>query len=109
VLVGAAFWALIILGGSGLFDKSSAPERPGSVVHRMVVQMEREGDIDDFRSVEPDEGWDVEYEVDDGAGFIRIRGEGTVTQTLEYEAILDDDLEAAMERVIEQYGFTIGD
>ena len=105
VLVGAGIYALAFFS-EDLLLPDSAPSRQASVVHRMAVQLEGSGAVDEFRSVEPAGSWDVEYEVDDGDGYIRIDDEGTPAEALEYEAY-DEDLREAMERVIRAQGFRI--
>jgi hypothetical protein len=110
MVLGAAFWVAVALGGAGVFDSPSAPETPSSVVHQMAVELEAEGEIDDYRAIEPASGWDTEYELDDGDGFIRVKGEGTLAEQLEYEYYsFDGDTQEAIEAKARQKGFLIQD
>lgn len=104
VLVGIAFWVGVVLAAAGVFDKASAPQRPSSEAHRMAVELRRSGAIDEFRSVEPDSGWGVEYELDEGEGAIRTRN---LEEELEYEAS-SVDLEEEIERIARKRDFDVG-
>ena len=106
VLFGVGFWAVGIFGQE-LLNADSAPLRPSSVVHDMALDLERSGDVDEFRSIEPEEGWEIEYEFDDGDGYIRIRNEGTRQEDLEYETFLNDEMYEAMQDVLRSHGFRI--
>lgn len=109
VLVGLAIPILVVLDTVGVFEKDSAPERPGTEAHKMSVELRRAGEIEEYRSVEPDDGWDAEYEFDgedfDGSdGMIRSRWKGD-DEEVEYETYLDDDLDEAIGRVMTKHGF----
>ncbi|MBM3666683.1 MAG: hypothetical protein FJW90_04255 [Actinobacteria bacterium] len=108
LLFGAAFWVLAALGFAGIFEKPTVAETPGSVVHEIVVELEREGAIDSYRAVEPDAGWDTEYEVGDGDGYVRVRDEGRPGAELEYFAY-PGELDRALEDAAEARGFQFGD
>jgi hypothetical protein len=107
-LTGVSLIVLMALLLAGVFDKASAPEQPRSEAHRMAVELRETGKIDDYRSVEPDDGWDAEYELDGDDGVIRTR-DTRDDEELEYEAYLDDDLEAAIEDVARKHGFHLED
>ena len=109
IVFGIALWGSVILAGFGAFDKATVAEQPHSVVHRMAVQLERSGEIDEFRAVEPAEGWDTEYEIGDGDGSLRVRDEGTPNEEFEFEVLFDDGLDDAVQDVSESYGFIFED
>jgi hypothetical protein len=102
--IALGFWTLLILAGAGVFDKADAPKTPGSVVHEIAVDLKRSGAVDEFRAVEPDDGWDTEYEFDDGEGYLRIRDEGRPTEEVEYEAF-GDDLYDELDQATARAGF----
>jgi hypothetical protein len=104
VLLGIGVAVLVVLAWAGLFDKESASETPRSVAHKIAVELVRTGEADEYRAVEPDGGWDTEYEIDDGDAYIRVRGEGTGSEELEYEAFTSD-LEDALDRATAGRGF----
>jgi hypothetical protein len=99
VVVGVAFWALVVAAGLGAFDKPSAPEQSNSLAHSVAVSLVNTNAVDEYRSVEPEPGWDAEYELDDGDGVIRSRGSGPYAE-VEYEAtyVLEDAVVAELER-----------
>jgi hypothetical protein len=103
LLIGVAFVALIVLDAAGVFEKETVPEQPGSEAYGIVREMKQEGSIDEFRAVEPDSGWDIEYELDDGDGALRMR-EG-VPKEAEVEAIFDEDLEEDLEDKLQEHGY----
>jgi hypothetical protein len=98
---------LIGLGAAGVFEKETVDETPSSVAHKMAVQLKQDGEIDDYRAVEPDDGWDTEYELD-GDGEIRARSSGALGEEIELEAF-SDDLETAMEDEARRQGFILTD
>jgi hypothetical protein len=108
VVVGVAFWGAIILAAAGVFDldKETVPESPDSTPHKVAVSLERAGVIDEYRAVEPSDGWEVEYELDGGDGAVRTRIEGGV-EDAEYEAAFDDELESALEDELTRRGFEL--
>jgi hypothetical protein len=103
-LVMIGLGALIALGATGAFDKKTVAEQPGTELYRIVRELKAEGTIDDFRAVEPDSGWDVEYEVNGGDGTLRERNENTAPEA-ELEVPYDDDLRDALEEHLKLKGF----
>jgi hypothetical protein len=105
VVLGVAAYAFAFLAPpSWLSLQESAPETPSSIVHKMAVELEAAGEIDEYRAVEPSSGWDTEYEVDEGDGYIKVRDEDLPTRELEIFH-WDDDRQDAMEQDAEQRGF----
>jgi hypothetical protein len=72
----------------------------------MAFSLQESGDIDRYRSVEPDKGWDAEYELDGSDGVIRSRVRGGKDQ-IEFEAAFDDDLRHAIERSARRRGYDV--
>jgi hypothetical protein len=107
-LAGVSLIVLMVLLAAGVFDKEGAPEQPRSEAHRMAVELRETGQIDEYRSVEADDGWDAEYELDGDDGVIRTRGTRD-DEEIEYETYLDDDLERAIEKVARRHGFDLED
>ncbi len=105
VLIGVSFVGLLALAAGGSFDRESAPEQPRSEAHRIAVELEADGSIGEYRSVEPDDGWDAQYELDDDDGVIRSRYR---PPELEYEAF-PGDLRDDIERVADKRGFDFED
>jgi hypothetical protein len=105
VLLSLLVWGGLGVAAVGGFDKGDAPETPRSAVHRIAVGLVESGDADDYRAVEPADGWDVEYEID-GDGEIRIRDEGGDEEQIEYAAF-SGDLRDAIERAAKREGFEI--
>lgn len=107
---------LIVLFGvalAGAFNKDEVPATPASDVHKMAVELVARGDIEEFTPVVPEEGFDVEYELDqDGSfprndGVLRARSGADAGQgTVEYEAF-DDGLANAIEDVLRDYGYLV--
>jgi hypothetical protein len=93
----------IAAGALGIFDKKTVDENPQSIAYKFVHQMKDQGTIDEYRAVEPDSGWDYQYELNgDEANTIRVRG--TVgTEDLEFSA--GDDLKPAIEAEAAALGF----
>lgn len=106
VLLGIGAIVFIALGAAGALEKEGAPETPSSVAHQIAVDLVESGDAEDYRAVVPDDGWDVEYEID-GDGLIRVRDESGVNTEIEVEAF-DDDLQKAMEGAAAERGFDFG-
>jgi hypothetical protein len=91
------------VGALGVFDKKSVDENPQSIAYQFVHEMKDQGTIDKFRAVEPDSGWDYQYELNgDEANTIRVRGP-VGTEDLEYRA--DDDLKPSIEAEATKLGF----
>lgn len=105
VLGAASIAVMLALAAGDLFDKESAPEQPRSEAHKIAVELRTEGSVGEYRSVEPDDGWDAEYELGDGDGVIRSRSRPA---EVEYEA-LSVDLEDDIERVADERGFDFED
>ena len=115
IVAGAVLWGALIYGIAGGFGKDEVAPTPTSVVHRIAVALERAGEIDSYRAVEPKEGWDTEYELDEEAdgpnfglpdAFIRIRSEGTASQDVEFQAY-SQDLYDSIERELTRHGFAV--
>lgn len=103
VILGAvAVVVVVALGFAGVFEKDTVAEQPGTPAYRLVRELQTEGTIDDFRAVEPDEGWDQEYELDGSDGVLRMRG-----RSVSFETYLDDDLYDALERKLRAEGYQI--
>jgi uncharacterized C2H2 Zn-finger protein len=105
VIVGVLFWGGLALGILGVFDKETVAQTPGSTPHKVAVELERSGAIDEYRAVEPDDGWDVEYELAGGDGLVREKVEGG-TEEVEYQAF-DGNLEAKIEEALRKRGFNL--
>jgi len=97
---------MVGLAAFGVFDKETAALQPASVSHKVAVALETSGAIDSYRSVDPDEGWDAEYELDADDGLIRSRGTGPMTE-VEYEAYFNSDLEDAIIAELERRGYAV--
>jgi hypothetical protein len=96
-----AFGALVGLGLI-LGQEKSAPESSSSPGYQMVRQLKASGDIDSFKAIEPEDGWDTEYSLNDGDGHIRFRGDEMEYAVSGYE----DDLKNAIESEAHREGFT---
>lgn len=101
-LLGVATIVFFALGGAGVFDKETVPETPSSSAHKIAAGVVASGEAEDYRAVEPDSGWDAEYEVD-GDGYVRSRGSG-FTEEVEVESF-DLDLRDALEDEASDQGF----
>ena len=109
ILAGVGFWALAFLSG-GFDSPDTAPLQPGSVVHQVAIELKNSGEVDEYRSVEPEDGWDVEYEFDDGDGYIRVRNEAVPGgRETEIETLFDDDLFEAMQAALRRHGIVVED
>jgi hypothetical protein len=97
VAVGALIGVGLILG-----QEKSAPESASSPGYQMVRQLKASGDIDSFKAIEPEDGWDTEYSLNDGDGHIRFRGSELEYAVSSYE----NDLKTAIESEARQEGFT---
>jgi hypothetical protein len=103
--------AVIVLSIIG-FDKDAVPETPNSLAHQVALELQAAGTIENYRAVDPDGDWEVEYELD-GEDFdgpdaaIRSSGGAGPESTVEYETFLDDDLYDALEQALERRGFVI--
>ena len=106
MLFGLAVVVLVGVAATGAFDKATVAETPNSVVHKMVVDLKTSGEIDDYRAVEPDSGWDTEYEVNGGDGWIHVRNEGGAYEELEVFGF--GGLGDALEDEAEERGFNFG-
>lgn len=72
VVVGA------ILDAFGVFDREKVEGNPGDPGYSLLVRAEDQGGIDSFQPVEPDDGWDYEYEINDDSDFVvRFRRSGS--------------------------------
>jgi hypothetical protein len=118
IVAGIALWGFVIAGLLGDLDKAGAPESPRSIVHKMAESLVAAGEIEGYRAVEPDSGWDVEYELDEDVGssdfglpdgVIRIKDEGTALEEVEFEAGFSDDLYEAIEDELRRRGFALED
>jgi hypothetical protein len=105
LIVGVLFWGFIALAIFGAFDKETVAQTPGSTPHKVAVELERSGAIDEYRAVEPDDGWDVEYELAGGDGLVRQKDESGIEE-VEYQAF-DGDLEARIEEALTKRGFNL--
>jgi len=83
-LLGAAIVVAIVLAALGVFDKESVKEDPNSPGYDFVRELKSDGVIDDFRPVEPEEGWRWEYELD-GSVDLRFNEDSLGREELEYE------------------------
>jgi hypothetical protein len=96
----------IVLAASGTFDKDTAPPRPNSEAAKMAFSLKESGDINRYRSVDPDKGWDAEYELDGSDGVVRSRLKDG-KEEIEFEAAFDDDLRHAIEKSARRRGYDI--
>jgi hypothetical protein len=95
----------LALGGLDLFDnKKTVDEVPSSPGYEFVHSLDKKGAIDDFRAVEPDDGWDWQYEINDGDASVRFRGEPG-REELEYESS-DSGLETTLREEAIALGYT---
>jgi hypothetical protein len=97
VAVGALVALGLLLG-----QEKSAPESAASPGYGMVRELKASGDIDSFKAIEPEDGWDTEYSLNDGDGHIRFRGSEMEYAVSGYE----DDLKNAIESEAHREGFT---
>lgn len=87
---------------TGWFDRKEAVEDLGNPGAPIVRELKRSGAIEDFKAVEPDEGWQWQYELDPTAD-LRFRERGDDAE-MEYRSS-DRDLEKEIEKVAEREGF----
>lgn len=104
VVLGTAGWVFGVIGvATGAFEKETVSATRGSIPDHVARELKAEGEIEDFRPVEPDGGWDVEYEFEDPSGSLRSREAGSLDE-VEIETF-DGDLEDALEAKLEARGF----
>jgi hypothetical protein len=99
-----ALLAIGALVGIGLLfgQETSVPEDTSSPGYEMVRELKSSGAIDNFTAIEPEDGWETEYSLNDGDAHIRFRG-----SELEYGVgSYDDDLRDAIESEAREAGFT---
>jgi hypothetical protein len=93
----AVFGAIVVLFG----NEKAVPETRRSPGYLMVRELQRRGDIDTFKAIEPRGGWETEYSLDDGAAHLRFRG-----GEMEYDVDrYNDDLKRAIEAEAGRQGF----
>lgn len=80
------------LGVLGVFDEKAVPENSASPGYEMVRDLKSAGDIDDFKAVEPADGWQTEYSLDDGSAHIRFDGDRMEVDAKSYETDLADSI-----------------
>lgn len=99
-----ALLAIGALVGIGVLfgQETSVPEDTASPGYEMVRELKSSGAIDSFTAIEPEDGWESEYSLDDGDAHICFRG-----SELEYGVrSYDDDLRDAIESAATEAGFT---
>lgn len=89
---------IVLLGviGALVGEPETVDPTPGSPAAQIAQELRQAGDVSEFRPVEPDEGWDVQYELDGGDGEVRSRGAGNQIE-VEYRGE-SDELESAIQR-----------
>lgn len=81
VFVGILIVVFVVLGTLGVFDKETAPESRSCPGYYFARDLKRDGEIDSFRSVEPEEGWLCEYELDDVSARFRTSRDEVLLET----------------------------
>jgi hypothetical protein len=99
IILGIAVIASI--GALTAKDESSVTEDSSSPGYEMVRNLEASGAIETFKAITPEGGYDSEYSLNDGDGYIRFNGDGMEYQVPAYE----DDMKRAIEREARQSGF----
>ncbi|CAN5571933.1 hypothetical protein BH20ACT15_BH20ACT15_08100 [soil metagenome] len=107
VVAGLGFFVLVGVGALGDLDKEGAPETPSSAAHKIAADVVNSSEADEYRAVVPEDGWDVEYELD-GDGLVRVRDEGPGANAEIEVVALDGDLEDAMAEAATERGFEFG-
>jgi zinc ribbon protein len=99
-----ALLAIATLAGIGFLfgQEKSVPESTSSPGYEMVRELKSSGAIDSFTAIEPEDGWETEYSLNDGDGNIRFRGSEMEYGVRSY----DDDLRDAIESEAHREGFT---
>ena len=95
----AAIVAAVVFVGD---EEQTVPEDHTSTGYKLVRNLKGAGDIDSFKSIEPEDGWEVEYSLNDGDGHIRFRGSEMESEVRSYE----DGLSAAIKVEAKDLGFT---
>jgi C2H2 type zinc finger protein len=100
-LIGIGIVVGIILAATGVFDKKEVPEDPSSPGYSIVHDSSLSDEIDSYKSVEPDEGWDTEYEINDGDVTLRFEGQRMQAEYSRYA----EDVVKAIEGVAQSKGY----
>lgn len=95
--------ALVAVGalvGIGLLfgQEKSVTENTSSRGYHMVRQLESTNAIDNFKAIEPEDGWDTEYSLNDGDAHIRFRGTEMEYGVRSYDGDLRDAIEGEARR-----------
>lgn len=98
-----ALLAIATVVGIGLLfgQEKGVAENASSPGYQMVRELKSSGAIDSFNAIEPEEGWDTEYSLNDGDAHIRFRGSQMEYGVRKY----DDDLREAIESEARSEGF----
>jgi hypothetical protein len=118
--VWSGFWTLIwaavviavivgvivaIFGGGGSKEVNVPPNAPGRA---MLSSLEANGKIDDFKAVEPDDGWTYQYEINgDSDLYVQFRGSGPGTQMQVNFPESDQDVADAISAAARDQGYGI--
>lgn len=109
-VVGHAKALLIILGIAAIGtigaltakDESTVPEDRSSPGYEIVRNLKRSGAINSFEAITPEGGYDSEYSLNDGDGYIRFDSDGLEYELPSYEG----DLKRAIEQEAQRSGFS---
>lgn len=99
IIVGVA-----VIGGIGALtakDESVVPEDSSSPGYSMVRHLKESRAIAEFKAITPEDGYDSEYSLNDGDGYIRFKGDGMEYEVPSYE----DKMRAKIEAEAERAGF----
>jgi hypothetical protein len=99
MIVGAI--AVIAVAGLLFGNEKAVPETRSSPGYLMVRELQRRGDIDSFKAIEPADGWETEYSLESGAAHLRFRG-GEMGFDVDRS---DGDLKRAIEAEARREGF----
>lgn len=104
VIVGLFIAGSVVAGALGAFDKPSAPESKDCPGYQMVRDLKTKGQIDTFRSVQPDQGWQCEYSLDNDDASIRFKRQGGQLQ-MEVDGIVSTGAYKAAQREARARGY----
>lgn len=106
LLIRFAIPILILVGivgaATGLFDKEEIAEDRSNPGWELVRELRDSGEISEFKAVEPDDGWQWQYELDSGTD-LRFRQVSGVME-MEYRT-RSQSLEEAINKVAEKHGY----